>query len=1007
MRFLRTFAGQKVRTRLKTFRGALAIVCVAWCGGPLPVWASPATTTTLSITSGGNPVASIAGGTVLTLTATVQAGTAVLKVGQVNFCDAAADSCTDIHLLGAAPLTSAGSASLRFRPGPGSHRYKAVFLGTPAGEASASADVGLTVGPPPGLQTTFAVASISGPVATSTFDTYVLTARVGTKGAIPPSGTVSYSGSTVATGNTFSLPGTATLGPVSGGTGFLNVPIPIPNNDSADAPPIVVIGDFNNDGIPDIVSAPRGGIAISLGNGDGTFAAPLIPNVDSLDGINAFGIGDFNGDGIPDLLVADEDTGGLTVLLGKGDGTFTARQSMHYATTSIAVADFNGDGKLDVALAGSTQTTILLGNGDGTFTASPNAPSIGSVQLVAADFNGDGKLDLGIASYNDTTFTPGAITILLGNGDGTFIAAPSQPQFVASQLVAADFNCDGKLDLAAISSTANSVVTLLGNGDGTFTAPATLATDANFASQALAVGDFNGDGKLDVAIAASPNTPSEAFKVSILAGNGDGTFANRFDVGLVAGSLTSLAAADLTGNGSSDLAAFGSVFLGSLTITTATADNVLPVGFDIIQAEYPGDANNAASNSTNAPAISVPQQIFSLSSTPLAVTPGGSANGSFSVTSTGFTGTLNLSCAISATQNQANPPNCSVPATVNFFSAGSTVNQSYTITAQAATPAGQYSITITGMDPVGGTSASTTAGVQLVAAQNYQLSNSGATIASAGASGSSTITVSPLGGFTGQVTLSCAVTGGPNGAVNPPTCSIPSAVNVTGSAVTTTLKLNTQAATTPGSYTVNVTGVSTRSTSATTILTISVPAPPASFTLSSTAVTIATPGSKGTSTITISPSGGFTGNVFLSCAVMGGPMGAADAPTCAVAAPLPITGATPVTTALTVSTTAASVVAYGNAAASSQNPPRASAIGGSLAAMASLLLFGLPVRRRRTMLPVGLFLLATLIGTASGCGKYAAAPPANPATTPGAYTVTVTGSSGAITATTDATVTVN
>jgi trimeric autotransporter adhesin len=948
---------------------------------------------------------------VVTLTATVQAGTTALTLGQVNFCDAAAASCTDIYLLGTAQLTSAGTAMLRLRPGPGSHSYKAVFRGTLAGAASASAAVGLTVGPrPPGLQTTFAVASISGPVATSTYATYALTASVGTKGSIPPSGTVSFSGTTVATGNTFSLPGTATAVPLSGNTGFLNVAIPVAPGVGADAPPIVAIGDFNDDGIPDIVSAPHGGIAISLGNGDGTFAPPLIPNVDSLDGINAFGVGDFNGDGIPDLLVDDEDTGQLTVLLGKGDGTFTVGQSMHYPTTSLAVADFNGDGKIDVGLSGITQTTILLGNGDGTFSAAPNPQPIGSLQLVAADFNGDGKIDLAIACYNDTNLTVAPIAILLGNGDGTFTAAPGQPKFVASQLVAADFNGDGKLDLAAIDSRGGTVVILLGNGDGTFTTPSTLPTDSNFAALALTVGDFNGDGKPDLAVAALANNPANTpdAKISVFPGNGDGTFADRFDVALVAGSLTSLAAADLTGNGSWDLAAFGSVFLGNLTITTATADNVLPAGYDVIQAEYPGDANNAPSSSTNAPAISVPQQIFSLTSNPVTATPGGSANGSFSVTSSGFTGTLNLICSISAAQNQANPPSCSVPSTVNFSSASGTVNQTYTITTQATTPAGQYSMTITAMDPVGGTTASTAAGVSVAAARNYQLSNSGANIASPGASGSSTITVSPIGGYTGQVTLSCAVTSGPTGAINPPTCSIPSAVSVTGSPVTTTLTLNTQPATTPGSYTVNVTGASTGSASATTSLTINVPAPPPGFSLRSTAVTIPTPGSSGTSTITISPSEGFTGNVSLSCAVTGGPMGAVDAPTCSVTAPPPITGATAVTATLTVSTTAASSAAHGYSVARSQHSPRVAAIGGSAVAMAGLLLFGFPMRRRRTMLPLGLLLIAALIGTAIGCGgKNAAAPAANPGTTPGGYTVTVTGSSGAITASTAATITVN
>src|SRR6202047_5481167 len=205
MRSLRTVAGLNVSARLHSFRCALAIVCLAWCGGSQPARASSATATTLSITSGGNAVSSVAGGNVVTLTAKVQAGATALTLGQVNFCNAAAASCTDIQLLGTAQLTSAGTAVLRFRPGPGSHSYKAVFLGTLAGAASSSAAVGLTVGPrPPGPQTTFTVASVAGPDATNM---YALTASVGTKGAISPSGTVSF----LNTNNANSLLGTATL----------------------------------------------------------------------------------------------------------------------------------------------------------------------------------------------------------------------------------------------------------------------------------------------------------------------------------------------------------------------------------------------------------------------------------------------------------------------------------------------------------------------------------------------------------------------------------------------------------------------------------------------------------------------------------------------------------------------------------------------------------------------------------------------------------------------------
>jgi trimeric autotransporter adhesin len=987
MRFLPTVGTRNLRAPLVLFTCALAIVCVAWCG-PQPAWASQATATTLSLTSGGNAVSSIAGGTVVTLTATVQVGATALTLGQVNFCDATAASCTDIHVLGTAQLTSAGTAVLPFRPGPGNHSYKAVFLGTLAGATSSSAAVGLTVGPrPPGPQTTYTVASVAGPDATNM---YALTASVGTKGATTPSGTVSFLNSN----NANSPLGTATL--AGAGSGFLDVPIPEPSGDGADALPIVAIGDFNGDGIPDIVSAPHGGIAISLGNGDGTFAVPLIPNLDLMDGINAFSVGDFNGDGITDLLADDEDTAQLTVLLGKGDGTFTVGQSMPFSTQSIATADFNGDGKLDLALSGNAQTTILLGNGDGTFTAPPNQPQIGSLQVVAADFNGDAKIDLAVSPLD------GATSILLGNGDGTFTAMSNQPQITTNQLVAADFNGDGKLDLAALDLMGDTVSIVLGKGDGTFSAATTFPTGSNAFS--LAMGDFNGDGKPDIAVARTGTYPDD--EVTIFTGNGDGTFAAGFDIN--AASAQSLAPADFTGSGTSDLATFGSVLLGNLSVSTATADIDLPPGFVVIQADYPGDAANAPSNSTNKPAILVPQLPFSLSSNPVTVAPGASVSGNFSVTSSSFTGTLNLSCVVPGLNGEApSPLTCSVPPAVSLFSAGGTESLTYSITAQANAPAGDYNAIITATYALGGVPPASTTARVVVIGQSYVLTNNGATIASAGASGSSIITISPSGGYTGQVTLSCAVSGGPSGAVNPPTCAIPSTVSLAGSPVDTKLTLNTQTATSAGAYMVTVTAASAGSLNATTSFTVNVPANappvPPGFTLSSTAVTIASPGPTGTSTITITPTGGFTGSVALSCAVSGGPTGAADAPTCSVSAPPAATGSAPVTATLTVSTTVASAAAHSRSVARE--------IGGTVVAMASLLWFGFPSRRRRAITQRGLLLIAALIAGTVGCGggKAAASPPtpANPGTSPGAYIVTVTGSSGAITATTAVTVTVN
>ncbi len=160
---------------------------------------------------------------------------------------------------------------------------------------------------------------------------------------------------------------------------------------------------------------------------------------------------------------------------------------------------------------------ILSGKGDGTFTTAPSPAATGNTpsSIAVGDFNGDGKLDLAAVNYGDNT-----VTILLGNGDGTFTQASGSPVSVgggADSIIAADFNGDGKLDLAVTNSTDDTLSILLGNGDGTFTPtpsrPVTGATPFG-----LAVGDFNGDGKLDLAVA---NFDDNA---TILLGNGDGTF---------------------------------------------------------------------------------------------------------------------------------------------------------------------------------------------------------------------------------------------------------------------------------------------------------------------------------------------------------------------------------------------------------------------------------------------------------------------------------------------------
>src|ERR1022692_4213777 len=224
-------------------------------------------------------------------------------------------------------------------------------------------------------------------------------------------------------------------------------------------------------------------------------------------------VGDFNGDGKLDLAVANYGSDNVSILLGNGDGTFQA--AVNYGAgefpESVAVGDFRGDGKLDLVVAnqGSNNVSILLGNGDGTFQAAVNY-GVGSspTSVAVGDFNGDGKLDLVVAN----SFSNNG-SILLGNGDGTFQAAvdygigtenyPATPGSVA----VGDFNGDGKLDLvvAGVESDGVSVVSvLLGNGDGTFQAAVNYGAGAQ---TSVAVGDFNGDGRLDLAFPVMLQTP--------------------------------------------------------------------------------------------------------------------------------------------------------------------------------------------------------------------------------------------------------------------------------------------------------------------------------------------------------------------------------------------------------------------------------------------------------------------------------------------------------------------
>jgi FG-GAP-like repeat len=324
------------------------------------------------------------------------------------------------------------------------------------------------------------------------------------------------------------------------------------------SPQGVAVGDFNRDGRPDVAAAgteflvgaatENGCVAVLLGNGDGTLAASRQLHV----GINpsATVVADFTGDNVPDLAVAFNDVqfSGVSIFPGLGAGAFGdgLRTVPVAGPTGLATADFNGDGKPDLAVGTNTGVKIALGNGDlgGTF-GTPVAYPTGLTAnaqvrwVAAADFDGDGKPDVILA-------TDSGVSVFLGNGDGTLRTAINTAGDPASHLVTGDFNGDGKTDVAVLSNPRAHLDLMFGNGNGTFGTPTAYTTDT--APNTVAVGDFNRDGKPDLAVTATQSAGVEIFQAGL-----GGRFAPKgtYQTG---GGSTGMVVADFNGDGKPDLA---------------------------------------------------------------------------------------------------------------------------------------------------------------------------------------------------------------------------------------------------------------------------------------------------------------------------------------------------------------------------------------------------------------------------------------------------------------------
>lgn len=279
------------------------------------------------------------------------------------------------------------------------------------------------------------------------------------------------------------------------------------------------------------------------------FSSPMLAQLETrsttgLPGEEPFQVvaADFNGDGKLDLAVTDNS---FSVLLGNGDGTFQKPVNFSYSGLGVAVAtaDINGDGKPDLVIANeATGVSVFLGNGDGTFQTPILSPTTQKVSFIAVgDFNHDKKADLLVIDYN-------YVSVLIGNGDGTFQAPIDNGSFPVFPYAAAlaDFNNDGKLDVAVVGEqgSVGDLGVFLGNGDGTLQSP--LIQHTNALPYSVTAGDFNKDGRMDVAVAEG--------EIGVFLGNGNGAFQPEVDYTADTGFVL---AEDMNGNGNLDIVGLG------------------------------------------------------------------------------------------------------------------------------------------------------------------------------------------------------------------------------------------------------------------------------------------------------------------------------------------------------------------------------------------------------------------------------------------------------------------